>query len=210
MGSPSKGVYSVQDSELDGGRLALKSNIGQLMADLLTRYNATMAKLDADSGVPFTDYAARASMLSGFLNDLNVKAGEPVVINSVIDDKAERDLYHVTMTYLTAARAAFVATLAKLDADVIVNGTDYASLETPLASSTYITSVTPNPILPVDISEVTLKASDREFFNNLHDALSDFVEKYTILLGRLDADVLTDSNYAATNPAPTLASYLTK
>jgi hypothetical protein len=55
-------------------KVKLGSTLDEIIAaynDLATKYNATLAKLDLDTGVAGTDYAALGAVTSTALKDLN-------------------------------------------------------------------------------------------------------------------------------------------
>jgi hypothetical protein len=67
------------------------------------------------------------------------------------------------------------------------------------------------PVKGASVISTVFFDARRDFWNNFVDSIDDWVTRYNAALAKLDADGgVTDTNYAATNPAPTRSQYFTK
>jgi hypothetical protein len=149
-----------------------------LLNQIKAKFYALLAKLDADTGVTSTAFAAiravvpadATSLATGYTLANAIKADHNAVLTILNGDTGVTDTNYVATMAVAAAdattqltlatlvnelRAQFDALLAKLDADILVNSTDYRPTLTPtLAALT--TAITTNASAVVAASKTML------------------------------------------------------
>lgn len=148
-----------------------QGDLVDLLASIVTKWNATLTKLDADGTVTDTNYNALWALTM------------PSTIQTV-DPKCIRD-QGALVSILNSMALSLNGALAKLDADATVSGTDYASLWA-------ITDT---------IGAETDSVKDNGIYDgSMINFLDTWITKYAGVLAKLDADGgVADTNYASLN-----------
>lgn len=210
---------------------ALRVDVADLRAKLLT----TGTQLDADTGVTDTDYnavlaAALTAVTSAELARPPSTNGTEVGGNLDLDGKRVYHEHHdgAVMTEqrahradLEVARAALATLTAKLDADVLVNDTNYAALHDVAAATLAAVDVVSGEQLagePAQLNSAGARVhssdGDDSMITEVENLTADFALVSAGILGvltKLDADTgVTDTDYVANNAPAAQTSFGTR